>query len=113
MSEPSPENISRAQLDILCPLACIGGCLCNLDQRRYWYARALDAAELRGHTRAVEETAIASIHKAVAAERAAVVAWLHAEVDAALSMRMPARASTFLAAAEAIERGDHRPEEEE
>jgi hypothetical protein len=32
-------------------------------------ARYLDEAENRGHRRAVEETAIASIHKAVAAER--------------------------------------------
>ena len=36
-------------------------------------AEAIAAAELRGHTRAVQETAIASIHEAVAAERAAIV----------------------------------------
>ena len=39
-------------------------------------AEAIAEAEERGHTRAVESTAIASIHKAVAAERAAVVAHL-------------------------------------
>lgn len=44
-------------------------------------AAALDAAELRGHTRAVESTALASIHKAVAAERAAVVAFLRSDLD--------------------------------
>ena len=44
-------------------------------------------------------------------ERAAVVAWLRAEVDAAMEMKMPARAATFLTCAEAIERGEHRREE--
>ena len=39
-------------------------------------ARALDAALAEGHRRAVEETAIASVHKAVAAEREAVVDYL-------------------------------------
>ena len=43
-----------------------------------------------------------------AAERAAVVAWLRDEVDAAMEMKMPARAATFLRCAEAIERGEHR-----
>ena len=36
----------------------------------------VDAALAEGHRRAVEETAIASVHKAVAAEREAVVAYL-------------------------------------
>ena len=36
----------------------------------------VDAALVEGHRRAVEETAIASVHKAVEAERAAVVAYL-------------------------------------
>ena len=45
---------------------------------RHVVTLALDAAELRGHTKAVEETAIHSIHKAVAAERAAIVAFLRA-----------------------------------
>lgn len=39
-------------------------------------ARALDAAEARGFRRAMESTAIASVHKAVATERAAVVTYL-------------------------------------
>ena len=46
-------------------------------------------------------------------ERAAVVAWLRAEVDAAMEMHLPVRAATFLECAEAIERGEHRREENE
>jgi hypothetical protein len=46
-----------------------------------------------------------------AAERAAVVAWLRDEVDAAMHLRAPVRAATFLGCAEAIERGQHRREE--
>jgi len=42
---------------------------------------------------------------------AAVVAWLRGEVDAAMEMHLPVRAATFLACAEAIERGEHRREE--
>jgi hypothetical protein len=45
------------------------------------------------------------------AERAAVVAWLRDEVDAAMKMRAPVRAATFLRCAEAIECGEHRREE--
>jgi hypothetical protein len=45
-----------------------------------------------------------------AAERGAVVAWLRDEVDAAMKMRAPVRAATFLRCAEAIERGEHRRE---
>jgi len=41
-------------------------------------------------------------------ERAAVVAWLRVEVDAAMGMQMPVRALTFLKCADEIERGDHR-----
>ena len=48
-----------------------------------------------------------------AAERAAVVAWLRDEVDAAMQLRAPVRAATFLRCAEAIERGEHRREETE
>ena len=44
-------------------------------------------------------------------ERAAVVTWLGAEVDAAMEMHLPVRAATFLECAEAIERGAHRREE--
>jgi len=82
--------------------------MCDLDQRRYRYARALDAAELRGHTRAVEETAIASVHKAVAAERAAVVAWLR---ESAMSDDFDGYEMRLLQErANLIERGDHREE---
>jgi hypothetical protein len=56
-----------------------------------------------------------SLHKAADKgakyERAAVVAWLRAEVDAAMEMHLPVRAATFLECAEAIERGGHRREE--
>ena len=45
-----------------------------------------------------------------AAERAAVVAWLRGEVDAAMEMHLPVRAATFLECGEAIERGEHRRE---
>jgi hypothetical protein len=48
-----------------------------------------------------------------ATERTAVVAWLGAEVDAAMEMHLPVRAATFLECAEAIERGAHRREETE
>ena len=48
---------------------------------------------------------------ALRGERAAVVAWLGAEVDAAMEMHLPVRAATFLECAEAIERGAHRREE--
>jgi len=98
MSEPTPSAWATDTADaVYCRTVeawnvSVGGSLG--DHLRYALAEALDAAELRGHTRAVEE----------------IVTWLHAEVDAALSMRMPARASTFLAAAEALERGDHREE---
>lgn len=44
----------------------------------------------------------------VATERAAVVAWLRDEVDATMEMYLPVQAETFLACAEAIERGAHR-----
>lgn len=43
-------------------------------------------------------------------ERDTVVAWLRDEVDAAMQMRAPVRAATFLWCAEAIERGEHRRE---
>lgn len=66
-------------------------------------AEAIAAAELRGHTRAVQETAIHSVHKAVAAEREAVVAFLR--VGAALDPRSP-----LAGYADAIESGDHRKE---
>jgi len=49
---------------------------------------------------------------ALRGERAAVVAWLGAEVDAAMEMHLPVRAATFLACAEAIECGAHRREDE-
>ena len=96
MIDPSPDSLSRARLDILCPLACLGGCLCDIDQRRYWYARALDVAEKRGHTRAVEE----------------IVTWLRATArsDVALCGDMTAGSGAMLHAAILIERGDHREE---
>jgi hypothetical protein len=67
------------------------------------HAEALDAAELRGHTRAVESTAIASIHKAVAAERAAVVKWLRRVANVG-------RVATADDYADEIEAGDHHKE---
>ena len=58
-----------------------------------------------------------SLHKSAAmgrdAERAAVVAWLRGEVDAAMEMHLPVRAATFLECGEAIERGEHRREGDE
>lgn len=58
------------------------------------------------------EDALAALNAILLAEeRAAVVAWLHAEVEAAMDMNMPVRAETFLACAEAIERGEHRRKE--
>lgn len=68
-------------------------------------AEAIAAAELRGHTRAVQETAIASIHKAVAAERAAVVAWLRRVSNVG-------RVATADDYADEIEAGDHHPKEQ-
>lgn len=70
-------------------------------------AEAIAAAELRGHQRAVEETAIASIHKAVAAERAAVVAWLR---TAAAGCGAYSGVSFDIAAGK-IEAGAHRKEQ--
>ena len=69
----------------------------------------IDAAELRGHTRAVNSTAILSIHKAVAAERAAVVAWLRDGGDACTTVGREYMRS----AADEIEAGDHHPKENE
>lgn len=67
-------------------------------------AAMLDAAELRGHQRAVSETAIASVHKAVAAERAAVVRHLREWA----SVGRIASADDY---ADEIERGDHHPKD--
>ena len=69
----------------------------------------LDAAEQRGFDRAVHSTAIASIHKAVAAERAAIVAWLR---TAAAGCGAYSGASFDIAAGK-IEAGDHHPKEPE
>lgn len=63
-------------------------------------AEAIAAAELRGHTRAVQETAIASIHKAVAAERAAIVRRLREWASVG-------RVATADDYADEIEAGDH------
>ena len=71
-------------------------------------AEAIAEAEERGHTRAVESTAIASIHKAVAAERAAVVKWLRvaaAECGAYSGV-------SFDIAAGKIEAAEHHPKEQ-
>jgi hypothetical protein len=54
----------------------------------------------------------AALDAAAGRERAAVVAWLGAEVDAAMEMYLPVRAATFLECAEAIERGAHRREDD-
>lgn len=45
------------------------------------------------------------------AERAAVVAWLREEADAAMEIRFARRAGDFAHAADSIERGEHRREE--
>ncbi len=70
-------------------------------------ARILDAAELRGHTRAVNETAIHSVHKAVAAERAAVVKWLRRRAD---GVWHGSAETAVNAEANAIEQGEHHPD---
>jgi hypothetical protein len=78
-------------------------------------ARALDAAReegiLEGHRRAVEGTAIASIHKAVAAERAEVVAWLRKDAQRLIEEALPHApcypAIALRQSADAIKRGDH------
>ena len=67
-------------------------------------AEAIAAAELRGHTRAVQETAIASIHKAVAAERAAIVMRLREWASVG-------RVATADDYADEIEAGDHHKEQ--
>ena len=72
---------------------------------RHVVTLALDAAELRGFDRAVQETAIHSVHKAVAAERAAVVAWLREWA----SVGRVAHADDY---ADEIEAGDHHPKEQ-
>ena len=88
---------------------------------RHVVTLALDAAELRGHTKAVEETAIHSIHKAVAAERAAIVAFLRAGAAVAdhqieechpedyTSLRWEREACINYA--RQIEAGEHHPKE--
>jgi hypothetical protein len=106
MSEPTPENFARAADMLGHAVSCMmrdGDCSCFLHSRCTAFARALDAAELRGHTRAVNETAIASIHKAVAAERAACVRRLREWASVG-------RVATANDYADEIERGDHREE---
>ena len=63
-------------------------------------AEAIAAAEERGHTRAVQETAIASIHKAAAAERAVIVKRLREWASVG-------RVATADDYADEIEAGDH------
>lgn len=77
------------------------------------FAHILDAAEQRGFDRAVNETAIASIHKAVAAERAAIVAWLHSApcTAAGHDPRWCEACERRSDLAHAIERGEHHPKE--
>lgn len=73
----------------------------------------INAAEQRGFDRAVNETAIASIHKAVAAERASVVAWLRAEAERCAAACARGSHDAWIgmvvlrARADAIERGEH------
>lgn len=112
-SEPSPSAWSEA-----------ARCLRARVTSRDFHAvvAALDAAEQRGFDRAVNETAIASIHKAVAAERAAVVAELRADLDRLLSTMGDRNVGELTAAlaqgarealaakADKIERGEHREE---
>jgi hypothetical protein len=88
---PTPENLERARCQLR--LDADGELRGDVED----IAAALDAAELRGFDRAVNETAIASIHKAVAAERAAIVRWL--------------RDQDWGDASVAIEAGDHHPKE--
>lgn len=94
MSEPSPENYARA-------MAVLNDARFNLPPAIYGstlrqLAAAIDAAELRGHTRAVEE----------------IVTWLRATArsDVALCGDMTAGSGAMLHAAILIERGEHREE---
>ena len=68
-------------------------------------AEAIAEAEVRGHARAVESTALASIHKAVAAERAAVVKRLREWASVG-------RVATADDYADEIEAGDHHAKEQ-
>ena len=117
MSAPTPDNLARAETALWGPSATPTVTL---------VAEALDAAELRGHTRAVNETAIASIHKAVAAERAAIVACLRAGAAVADHQIEECRTlhpedytslrwerETCINYARQIEAGDHHPKENE
>ena len=100
--EPSVWAVSESRHLYLygrCACDLAGTCALHLD-----IAEAIAAAELRGHTRAVNETAIASIHKAVAAERAAVVAWLRLDSEESTNDTV---AYTAARLADEIERGDH------
>lgn len=101
--EPSEWAMDQAlELDIYCDCGCRAWTTCR--ESMGFIAAALDAAEQRGFSRAVNETAIASIHKAAAAERAAIVVFLR--VGAALDPSSP-----LAGYADAIERGDHHPKE--
>jgi hypothetical protein len=109
MSEPTPENFARAAdmlggMSVRHPIPYMGNVPLTIGRGVIEVvAEALDAAELRGHTRAVEETAIASIHKAVEAERAACVRRLREWASVG-------RVATANDYADEIERGDHREE---
>jgi hypothetical protein len=113
MSEPTPENFARAAdmlggMSVRHPIPYMGNVPLTIDRSVIdGVAEALDAAELRGHRRAVNETAILSIHKAVAAERAAVVAYLN---TLATLYKEPIP-GFILGAAQVIERGLHHPKE--
>lgn len=74
---------------------------------------AAENARLLAHRELCTENLQRGYATGKAEDRAAVVAWLRVELDAAMGMNMPARAATYLASMEAIERGDHTPVDEE
>lgn len=102
--EPSEWAMDQAlELDIYCDCGCRAWTTCR--ESMGFIAAALDAAEQRGFSRAVNETAIASIHKAVAAERAAIVRRLREWASVG-------RVATADDYADEFEAGDHHPKEQ-
>lgn len=108
-SEPSEWAVTAARrIYLFGECRCDAGGICELHRD---IAEAIAVSEERGHTRAVNETAIASIHKAVAAERAAVVAWLWTQSKLTVQ-RGGGHFASFESAAINIEAGDHHPKEQ-
>ena len=104
--EPSAWAMEQAGRVIGHTVSCMmqdGDCSCFLFSRCTALARCFDAAEIRGHQRAVKETAGHSVHKAVRAEREAIVAWLRDGGDACTTVGR----EYMRTAAAAIEAGHH------